>query len=107
MKKHIEYLQSLDACHGAVDFANKHKSLKTAWEACPRSDWMLWLLGHINYRDDRNYRLYASWAASWAAVGAAAGTAVRDAQANQLRVLFPWSKVLAAVTAQRIERGAK
>ena len=61
MKKHIEYLHSLGACDDAIKFADKHLSLKSAWEVCQRPDWMLWLLASIEHQDDKNYRLYACW----------------------------------------------
>ena len=36
-----ELLLSLDACHEAIMFA-EGKTIKQAWEECPRGDWMLW-----------------------------------------------------------------
>ena len=61
MKKHTAFLNSLHACSEATAFADQHRSLKAAWEACPRPDWMLWLLSHVNHRDDKAYRLFACW----------------------------------------------
>ena len=42
--KHIDLLKSLNACQEAIDFAAKFPTLKAAWMACERSDWMFWLL---------------------------------------------------------------
>lgn len=138
-KPSIESLKRMGVCHDAMLFARKHTSLYAAWRACRRPDWMLWLLGRINYRDARAYRRFACWCvrhtplpngrtvwglltdersrnavivaeryargkatakdldAAWDAAGAAAGAAARDAQANQLRAMFPWAKVKAKI----------
>jgi len=37
-------LEALDACEEAVEFAREYPSLRAAWTACERPDWMLWLL---------------------------------------------------------------
>ena len=58
---HLELLESLDACSEAVKFAAQHPDLKSAWGACKRPDWMLWLLDAIEHRDDKTYRLFACW----------------------------------------------
>ena len=47
MKPHILSLKKLGACSDAVAFADKYGSLQAAWDACPRGDWQLWLLGRI------------------------------------------------------------
>ena len=38
-------LRARGACPEAVEWANDYPSLATAWKACERGDWMLWLLG--------------------------------------------------------------
>jgi hypothetical protein len=63
VKSHAEMLAAMNACPEAVKFADRYCSLETAWEACPRSDWMLWLLKGIEYEDDRSHRLFACWCA--------------------------------------------
>ena len=47
MKKHVEYLRSLNACPSAVGYADKFDTLEEAWNACERGDWMLWLVGKL------------------------------------------------------------
>jgi len=37
-----EYLESINACHDAVDWAGG-KTLDDCWQTCDRPDWMLWL----------------------------------------------------------------
>ena len=36
-------LIAMDACPDAVDWARGYDSLDSAWSACERGDWMLWL----------------------------------------------------------------
>ena len=43
--KHLEQLRSLNACREAIEWASAYPDLEQAWKACPRPDWMLWLLG--------------------------------------------------------------
>ena len=38
-------LKRLGACEEAVTFSKGFKSAQTAWDACERGDWMLWLIG--------------------------------------------------------------
>lgn len=59
--KHVALLRRMGSCDEAVAFAAGFGSLHAAWDACPRPDWMLWLLGRIGHQDDRAYRLYACW----------------------------------------------
>lgn len=40
-------LAALGACQEAIDFGAGFDSLEAAWQACDRSDWMLWLLGAL------------------------------------------------------------
>lgn len=39
----IKLLNSLDACSEGIKFVSKYDSLESAWNACRRGDWMLWL----------------------------------------------------------------
>ena len=47
MKPHIVSLRKLGACPDAVAFSDKHETPQAAWDACPRGDWSLWLLGRL------------------------------------------------------------
>src|SRR3990167_7439677 len=38
-------LHALGACRDAVEWAGTQQSYAVAWKACPRGDWLLWLLG--------------------------------------------------------------
>lgn len=61
----IEFRQWLfrnDAWADVREWA-KGRTLKEAWETCPRADWMLWLLQHLGYVDDHTLRLFACWCA--------------------------------------------
>ncbi len=45
MKKHINYLEKLNACNEAVIWAEQFNSMQEAWDNCERGNYMLWLLG--------------------------------------------------------------
>ena len=47
-KRHIARLQALGACSEAGAFAAGFPSLRAAWQACPRPDWLLWYAGRAN-----------------------------------------------------------
>lgn len=44
MKHWTDSLVRIGACNEAVEWAKAYPSLKAAWKACERADWMLWLL---------------------------------------------------------------
>jgi hypothetical protein len=41
-------LRKLNPCADGLAFAESHKSLQAAWDACERGDWMLWLIGRTD-----------------------------------------------------------
>jgi hypothetical protein len=53
------FFKGLDACHDGASWAKSKKTLREVWETCERSDWMIWALRKIGFKDDRKYRLYA------------------------------------------------
>jgi len=61
MRAHAKWLDNIGACGEAVEFADTHKSLKAAWEACTRPDWMLWLLRIVKHDNPKSHRLFACW----------------------------------------------
>jgi hypothetical protein len=55
-----ETLRGLRACAEAQEWAKGHESLDEAWAACPRADWMLWLLARTTAdQNDPRFRLTA------------------------------------------------
>ena len=42
-----DLLVKLNACHDAQQWANTYPDLQTAWSACERGNWMLWLCGRL------------------------------------------------------------
>ena len=40
-------LKAIGACEKAVVWAKDYKTLHSAWKACERGDWMLWLCGNM------------------------------------------------------------
>ena len=63
MKKHIEYLRSLNACKKVVTYADQFDSLQAAWDVCERGDWMLWLLGKQAGEISSDSRKHLVWIA--------------------------------------------
>lgn len=41
-------LKAISACEEAVLWAKDYKTLGSAWKACERGDWMLWLCGKMS-----------------------------------------------------------
>jgi hypothetical protein len=60
-KEGTQLLGKVGACPEARTWIKSAKipDLQEAWQKCPRSDWMLWALNKINFRDDKTLRLYA------------------------------------------------
>ena len=58
-KKVSDFFRGLDACTDGASWAKNKETLREAWETCERSDWMIWALRRIGFKDDRKYRLYA------------------------------------------------
>ena len=44
----LKNLRKLDPCEDGLAYAESHRSLHAAWDACERGDWMLWLLGRLS-----------------------------------------------------------
>ena len=49
------------ACSDGAEFAVKYKTMAEVWDACPRADWLLWILDKVEIRDDKKLRLFACW----------------------------------------------
>ena len=59
--KRIELLKMIGACHEGVEFCRKYRSLRSAWLACERGDWMLWYASRV-CGDDRRQLVLAACA---------------------------------------------
>jgi len=46
MKEFTEQLKQMHACSDAIEWSDG-KTLREAWETCPRGDWMLWLAARL------------------------------------------------------------
>ncbi len=46
----LESLNRLNACGEAVAWASTQPDARTAWEKCPRGDWLLWLAARVGVR---------------------------------------------------------
>lgn len=58
-----ELLLSLDACHEAIMFS-EGKTIKQAWEECPRGDWMLWIYPKLFPNELRKLTLAKAYCAN-------------------------------------------
>ena len=58
-KREFSFIRELGGCLDCTTWTKNKNSLKEAWETCERSDWMIWALCRIGFKDDRKYRLYA------------------------------------------------
>jgi len=53
-----------NACAEGREFATKHKTMSAVWRACPRVDWLCWILNAIDAEaDEKAVRLYMVWCA--------------------------------------------
>jgi hypothetical protein len=46
--KSIKILEKFNACPAGIDFVSKYDSFESAWNACERVDWMLWIAAKLN-----------------------------------------------------------
>jgi len=53
------FIEHYRPCDSAVDWLLAQPDLKTAWDTCPRADWLLWALRNTGYADGRTLRLLA------------------------------------------------
>lgn len=89
-----EQLIALNACPEAVEWARGYRSAQTAWDACERGDWMLWVCGRLSGPPESASRRKLVLTAC-----ACARTALRYAPADERR---PRSAIL---TTERWARG--
>ena len=55
-----DQLTALDACPQAIEWARNYTDLESAWAACDRADWMLWLVSEdLSSREELGYCLMA------------------------------------------------
>ena len=58
-KPGTDLLAAIGACLDAREWTKQVANLREAWAKCQRSDWMVWALRTIGFKDDRKFRLYA------------------------------------------------
>ena len=99
---YIERIEALGACAPALDWlrSEQYPSLQAAWDACPRSNWMLWLLSTMDhpayptaYDAVRDARAVARDARA-AVANAAYATAYDAVRAAAVRTVVPVAPVL-------------
>ena len=59
-----KFCAATKACDEGFKFAARFKSMSAVWKACPRVDWLIWILNAIRAeRDEKAERLFAVWCA--------------------------------------------
>jgi len=59
-----EFCSATDACQEGREFAKKYNTMAEVWDACPRADWLFWILTAIDAPvNDKTERLFAVWCA--------------------------------------------
>jgi hypothetical protein len=59
-----EFCSATDACQEGREFAEKYNTMAEVWDACPRANWLLWILTTIDAPVDYKIeRLFAVWCA--------------------------------------------
>lgn len=61
MNELTKSLKHIGACSEAIEWAKPYDTLQAAWDACDRSDWMLWLLNAVNPKRDDLFPVAASF----------------------------------------------
>ena len=56
-----DFIAKYKPCSDAVTWLEEFTTMSDAWEACRRSDWMLWSLGKSDYNDEKKLRAYACY----------------------------------------------
>jgi hypothetical protein len=59
----IEELKLMNPCKEGLDWALKQQTLVDVWDKCPRSDWMWWLLQHLDKCPKELSIKYSKWCA--------------------------------------------
>ena len=84
-------LRSLKACGDARKWAEPYDTLQAAWDACPRGDWMIWLLeaANVHAPERRTFAYACADRAVRVHVVAALRSAGLTAKADTLAALAP------------------
>lgn len=57
----LDFCKKHNACREGVEFASKFQTLAEVWDACPRADWMIWMLQKADKTGglERTLRIFA------------------------------------------------
>ena len=56
-----QFCTNYKACSDGAEFAAKFETMAEVWDACPRADWLIWILDKVEIRDDKKLRLFGCW----------------------------------------------
>ena len=92
-----EFCSVTSACKDGREFAEKYNTMAEVWDACPRAEWLLWILKAIDApANEKNERLFAVWCAR--------NTPMRDGRTTSALLTDPRS-VAALEVAERFAHG--
>lgn len=57
------FCDRFSACADGREFALKHATMAEVWDACPRADWLLWILRRVTTPDAKVMARFACWVA--------------------------------------------
>lgn len=58
----VEFCRETMACVEGYEFATQYQTMRAVWDACPRVDWLCWILKRIDAPQSEEV---AGWAAAW------------------------------------------
>lgn len=59
--KTTDFIMEYKPCEEGAAFARRYETMAEVWEACPRADWLVWICGRMNIKNDKQLRLFAVW----------------------------------------------
>jgi hypothetical protein len=66
----VEFCKATRACDVGREFALRHETMAEVWDACPRTDWLIWICRKVDWMPaPRTLRLYAVWCARYTPIG--------------------------------------
>jgi hypothetical protein len=65
-----EFCAATKACAEGREFALRHETMAEVWDACPRTDWLIWICRKVDWMPaPRTLRLFAVWCARYTPIG--------------------------------------
>jgi hypothetical protein len=81
-----DFCRETHACREGAKYATGFSTMAEVWEACPRADWLVWMLNALDApQDPKVCRLYMVWCARHTplANGATTGSLLTDSRSHE------------------------